>query len=237
MHAHGLATIAMCEAYGLSQMQRSAVPLRRPSTSLPPARRRRLALWASKQAGDMSVAGWQIMAIKSGQMAGLDVPAVTVRKAIAFLDSCSHDEGYGYNGPAQCSLDRSRPAVPPVHAELGTGEPRMQKSAAASSRRTRPTAMPTLLHMQRKSCITRRPGLEGMEREDARLPHQEAGSKTTPCQLRQRNPQGDAFGQVGGRLMLTSLNLLTLEVYYRYLPLYYRDAGYGKMDDAVKKGV
>ena len=40
------------------------------------------------------------------------------------------------------------------------------------------------------------------------------------------NPQGDAFGQVGGRLMLTSLNLLTLEVYYRYLPLYYRDAGW-----------
>ncbi len=39
---------------------------------------------------------------------------------------------------------------------------------------------------------------------------------------------------VGGRIMMTSLNLLTLEVYYRYLPLYYRDAGYGK-DKAVQK--
>ena len=28
---------------------------------------------------------------------------------------------------------------------------------------------------------------------------------------------------------------LTLEVYYRYLPLYYRDAGY-KMDAAVQEG-
>ena len=48
--------------------------------------------------------------------------------------------------------------------------------------------------------------------------------------------EGDQFAGVGGRLMITSLNLLTLEVYYRYLPLYYRDAGYGK-DAAVKKAL
>ena len=29
----------------------------------------------------------------------------------------------------------------------------------------------------------------------------------------------------GGRLMMTSLSILTLEVYYRHLPLYYRDMG------------
>src|SRR5204863_5973968 len=48
------------------------------------------------------------------------------------------------------------------------------------------------------------------------------------------SPAGDQWGRTGGRLMTTSLNLLTLEVYYRYLPLYYRDAGY-KMDPAVQK--
>ena len=31
---------------------------------------------------------------------------------------------------------------------------------------------------------------------------------------------GDVQGSAGGRLMITSLNLLTLEVYYRHLPLY-----------------
>ncbi|HYT90997.1 MAG TPA: hypothetical protein VEL76_19960, partial [Gemmataceae bacterium] len=37
--------------------------------------------------------------------------------------------------------------------------------------------------------------------------------------------EGDAHGSVGGRLMITSLSILTLEVYYRHLPLYYRDSG------------
>jgi hypothetical protein len=34
------------------------------------------------------------------------------------------------------------------------------------------------------------------------------------------SPEGDPFGGVGGRLMQTSLSILTLEVYYRHLPLY-----------------
>ena len=38
------------------------------------------------------------------------------------------------------------------------------------------------------------------------------------------DPQIDRWGAMGGRLYTTSLSLLTLEVYYRYLPLY-RDPG------------
>jgi hypothetical protein len=40
---------------------------------------------------------------------------------------------------------------------------------------------------------------------------------------------GDEHGSSGGRLMQTSLSLLTLEVYYRHLPLYYRETGEKKM--------
>jgi hypothetical protein len=34
------------------------------------------------------------------------------------------------------------------------------------------------------------------------------------------SPQPDRWGRTAGRLFLTSLSVLTLEVYYRYLPLY-----------------
>ena len=37
-------------------------------------------------------------------------------------------------------------------------------------------------------------------------------------------PKPDPWGEQGGRIMVTSLCCLTLEVYYRYLPLYKLDA-------------
>jgi len=40
-------------------------------------------------------------------------------------------------------------------------------------------------------------------------------------------PAADSHGDVGGRLMMTSLSALTLEVYYRYLPLYKIDEAKG----------
>ncbi len=41
-------------------------------------------------------------------------------------------------------------------------------------------------------------------------------------------PTPDAWGEQGGRLMTTSLSALTLEVYYRYLPLYKMKTDDGK---------
>jgi hypothetical protein len=46
-----------------------------------------------------------------------------------------------------------------------------------------------------------------------------------PWQEGSWDPGADGFGKVGGRIMITSLSLLTLEVYYRHLPLYRRDMG------------
>ena len=42
---------------------------------------------------------------------------------------------------------------------------------------------------------------------------------------------GPALQAAGGRIMVTSLNCLTLEIYYRYLPLYQMD---GKKPAAKK---
>jgi hypothetical protein len=53
------------------------------------------------QPGDMSVTSWQIMALKSGLMADLQVNPLTAKKAIEFLDSVGTDDGafYGYDEP------------------------------------------------------------------------------------------------------------------------------------------
>ncbi len=41
-------------------------------------------------------------------------------------------------------------------------------------------------------------------------------------------PEKDAWGRHGGRVMQTSLSCLTLEIYYRYLPLFKADADNAK---------
>ena len=38
-------------------------------------------------------------------------------------------------------------------------------------------------------------------------------------------PESDAWGKRGGRVMTTSLSCLTLEIYYRYAPLYGENSG------------
>ena len=49
-------------------------------------------------------------------------------------------------------------------------------------------------------------------------------------------PQPDLWAATAGRLYLTSLSILTLEVYYRYLPLYRTgDDDQEKMDDGKDK--
>ena len=51
----------------------------------------------------------------------------------------------------------------------------------------------------------------------------EQDRKSTRIRTAAWSPEGDAFGGTGGRIMQTSLSLLTLEVYYRRVPLYPRD--------------
>jgi len=49
------------------------------------------------------------------------------------------------------------------------------------------------------------------------------------------DPSPDPWRAQGGRIMITSLCCLTLEVYYRYLPLYKLDAEDEPGDDPAKQ--
>ena len=49
--------------------------------------------YSPREAGDTSVTGWQLMALKSGQMAGLDVPKETLKKTESFLDAVAANDG------------------------------------------------------------------------------------------------------------------------------------------------
>jgi hypothetical protein len=242
MYAHGLASIAICEAYGLSQDP----ALRRPA---------QLAInllvnsqhdgggWRygpTKQPGDLSVAGWQIMALKSGQMAGLDVPTITVKRAVSFLDSCNSPEGgYGYTGPGNSArLTAVGLLCRQYMQNWGPSHPRMIQSINNIIDKNPPDKQDVYYYYYATQ-VMHHFGGEGWKKWNDSMREfliKKQDGNNTSAHFGSWSPQGDPYGGAGGRLMITSLNLLTLEVYYRYLPLYYRDAGYSK-DMAVQKSL
>ncbi|HZN36699.1 MAG TPA: hypothetical protein VFB80_22875, partial [Pirellulaceae bacterium] len=96
MYSHGIATLALSEAYALSGDER-----------LLPALRRALQYTIDSQhagggwryqphdAGDMSQFGWQVMALKSGELGGLAIPPTTRARMVRFLQSCSSGRNQG----------------------------------------------------------------------------------------------------------------------------------------------
>jgi len=115
MYSHGLAAIALCEAYGMTKgygMAGDPIVGRAAQGAINfiQAAQHGEGGWRynPRDAGDTSVVGWQVMALKSGQMAGLAVNPACLEGAKKFLDSVAsgyHKEQFAYmpkGNPTEC---------------------------------------------------------------------------------------------------------------------------------------
>ena len=232
MYTHGLATICMCEAYGLTNDLTVGGPAQQAINFICKAQNPGTGGWRYNpgEEGDTSVVGWQVMGLKSGLMAGLEVPSPVIEGAHKWLKSCASGKGglfsYERAGGATdtmssvgllCSqylgMQRQDPAMTEGVAFLMANMPDVNKRNTyywyyatqvmhnvpgydwdAWNRKMRKILIDTQV---RKGC---------------------AEGSWDPAV-----PAKDTWGEHGGRIMMTSLSCLTLEVYYRYLPLYKLD--------------
>ncbi len=89
-YGHGLAAIALCEAYGMTRDSTLQQAAQRSVDFIVASQDPVGGGWryfVDRPDGDTSVVGWQLMALKSAHMAYLKVPSDTIRKAGYFLDS------------------------------------------------------------------------------------------------------------------------------------------------------
>jgi hypothetical protein len=234
MYAHGLATIAMCEAYGMTQDPRLKGPAQRAINYIRAAQSDSGGWrYEPRQGSDTSVVGWQVMALKSGQMSGLEVDDPknrTLGKASKWLDSCQTADGggYGYTGPQETPTMTAVGLL--CRQYLGWG-PRNPGLVAGVNRlkQTPPGALKSLYYEYYATQVMHHVGGEAWDywnprMRDKLIKEQDRGERI-PHQKGSWGPNGDAHGGAGGRIMTTSLSLLSLEVYYRHLPLYRRDVG------------
>jgi hypothetical protein len=232
MYSHGLATIAMCEVYGMSKdefIRGSAVKALR---FIEQAQNQATGGWRyyPGDTGDTSAVGWQVMALKSALMAHLPVNTMVLENARRFLKSCSKGE---HNG-TYAYLPFQDPAPPTTaigmlcmqYMGMGRDDPAMVEgrqyllanmpSTAADGRNTYYFYYATLVmhnFMDREwdtwNRNMRRLLVSTQDRDGC------ATGSWDP-----EKPAVDTWGGHGGRLMTTALSTLTLEVYYRYMPLF-----------------
>jgi len=240
-YAHGQGTIVLCEAYAMT----------RDSSLQEPAKKALQFIYDSQNehggwqyqpgaVGDLSVTGWQLMAMQSARMAGLEVPEDVLARVQLFLNSVSSEGGRRYRYKADDPASLFSPAMTAEgllcrqylgwkkeHPALQDGVQWLLEEQNlprwAEGRRNVYYwyyATQVMHHMEGEAWDKWNSGLRD-QITSAQVKAGKMGGSWHPTK-----PQGDnhEYGDSGGRLYITCLSILTLEVYYRHLPLYRESA-------------
>jgi hypothetical protein len=249
IYSHAIATIALCEAVGMTGDQELRVPAQKAIDFIVATQHSSQGGWrysadpsSSLYGSDTSVTGWQMMALKSAELAGLNVPKESLERIERYLDQAqvSRDDPSQYvytpfQPNRQSASDLARPTMTSVgllmrlYSGWNRDNPHVRRGAdviaqslpriGGRSNQLRDTyywyyATQVMFHMGgdhwRRWNGALHPLLVDTQIKRGRL----AGSW---------DPQGpvpDRWGPQGGRIYVTTMNLLSLEVNYRHLPIY-----------------
>jgi len=235
MYSQGLAGIVLSESYAMTQDKRLAMPAQAALNFIMSAQDPAGGGWryTPKQPGDTSAVGWQLMALKSGHMAFLQVSPLTIKKAVEFLNDVQGDEGatYGYtdpgNGPGTSAvglLCRMYLGWKKDHPALQRGVDRLAKMGPSKDLYYDYYATQILHHMEGERWVSWNGRMREMLVTTQAKKGHEAGSWYDGV-------EGGHGAHVAGRLYCTSLATMILEVYYRHLPIY----GQGSVDEDFKE--
>lgn len=234
MYTHGLAAIALCEAYGMSQDSRIGYAAQAAINFIQTGQNRE-GSWRythGSNDSDTSVHGWQVMALKSGQMAGLQVSENTIMGSKTYLKLAAKGGRYGelfsYTPDGGSTLPMTSVGLLCTQY-LGAGQEDpvivggveyLAKNGPSIDRRN------VYYWYYATQVMHNVPGPQWDTWNRAMRRILIETQDKTGCAAGSwdpSKPSPDAWGRQGGRLMCTSLSCLTLEVYYRYLPLYKLD--------------
>ena len=222
LYGHGVTTLALAEALGMTGDEmlvpyvRDAVRFTETSQDLHGGGWRYL----PGQTGDITVTAWQIAALKSAALAGVEVPSPTIEAACRFLDRVQAQGGaaYGYRTPAAKPCTSAIGLLCRMYTGWGSTQEPLQRGITNLAK---PGPHPTNIYQNFYLAQAL------LQLDHPVWPHWNAKNRTqlVKQQARVGHEAGSWFfadrdTAPGGRLAHTSLAVLTLEVYYRLLPIY-----------------
>jgi len=227
-----MATFALSEAYAMTHDHRLEQPLRRAIAYTIAAQHPTTGGWRYKphEMGDTSQLGWQLMALKSADLAGIPMPEQTRAGAIRFLKSVAAGEEGG--------LASYRPGEVPSHSMTAEALVCRQFLGMARDNPAADEAGKSLLgELPSKDKVNLYYwyyGTLGMYQLQGDY-WQRWNEALQAALVGRQQTDGDSagswdpvcvWGGYGGRVYSTAMSALCLEVYYRFLPLY-NDPGVG----------
>jgi hypothetical protein len=222
MYAHAIATLALCEAYAMTGDENLAGPAQAAIDFIVNAQHEKGGWrYFPGEPGDTTVTGWQVAALKSGLLANLKVPYDVWRKVSAFLDSVQLERGaaYGYKGMSQVTTTTTAIGL---FGRMMLGWPRdhrpLRKGMASVAAR-RPSRSHIYFNYY-ATMILHHFGGKGWERWNVRMREYLLKNQATAGHEWGSWYFEEPHSDPGGRLYTTTMAIMMLEVYYRYMPLY-----------------
>ena len=246
LYSHGIAALAMSEAYGMTQDAEIRDTAQGALDYITATQHRDFGGWrySPQVSADTSVTGWMMMALKSGELSGLTVDTQTYRGIEQWLDDAQiasdRADRYRYNPFAPDTPAQRHGRLPtPTMTAVGMlmrmyggwrrDHPAMQ-SAAEYLLQYKPTmgtkksprrdayywyyATQVMFHMGGDTWDAWNRSLNPLLLQSQIREGPRSGSWDPAY------PVADRWAIHGGRLYVTTMNLLNLEVYYRHLPIY-----------------
>ena len=222
MYSHGLASIALCEAYGMTKDPELMQPAQFSLNYIAFAQDSVGGGWrySAGQPGDTSVVGWQLMALKSGHMAYLQVDPRTVQGAVKFLDFVQTDSGsrYGYSTPGAGDATSAIGLLCRMYLGWRKDHGALQRGIVLLS-----NAGPSSTNMYYNYYATQvmcHSGGELWKAWNVKMRDSLVNSQATAGHAEGSWFINGGHGGAAGRLYSTSMATMILEVYYRHMPIY-----------------
>jgi hypothetical protein len=222
MYCHGMATLALGEAYGMTGDSRLIDPLQRAVQFTVGMQDRATGGWRYRlsRQGDTSVLGWQVMALKSAEQAGVAVPPQTWQQARQFLRSVASGRFGGLASYRPREAVKASMTAEALACRQLLGRPRNDPASEEAVQyvlRNRPDSTRYNLYYWYYGTLSLYhqggPAWETWNRamRDTLVGLQSKQGSWEPI---------SHWSPHGGRVYSTAMATLCLEVYYRYLPLY-----------------
>ncbi|MBX7168182.1 MAG: terpene cyclase/mutase family protein [Pirellulales bacterium] len=227
MYSHGLGSICICEAYAMTEDRNLFNAAQQAVNFIVYAQDPVGGGWryGPRQPGDTSVVGWQLMALRSAHMGYLEVPQSVIAGAANFLNTTQTDGGaaYGYTGPENRPSTTAIGLLCRMYMGWKKDEPALVRGVERLSQMG--PAKDDVYYNYYATQVMHHMGGEKWTKWNTVM-----RDHLVNTQSREGHEDGSWYfkdgphNDAGGRLYVTAMCIMTLEVYYRYLPLYREEA-------------